>query len=126
MNKSKIGGSKHPFWKGYEDISATYFDEIISKAKKRNLEFNITLKDIWDLYILQDKKCALTHRPIHFITRRKRDINNEQTASLDRIDSNKDYIEGNLQWIHKDINLMKNKLDQNRFLQLCEAIAKNN
>ena len=29
------------------------------------------------------------------------------TASLDRIDSTKGYVRGNIQWVHKDINWFK-------------------
>lgn len=49
-----------------------------------------------------------------------------QTASLDRIDSSKGYIEGNVQWLHKDINQMKINFNQKDFIKYCKLIAKNN
>ena len=45
------------------------------------------------------------------------------TASLDRIDSSKGYVIGNVQWVHKDINIMKNKFDNQYFIDMCKKIA---
>jgi hypothetical protein len=50
----------------------------------------------------------------------------ENTASLDRINSKLDYIPGNIQWLHKDVNLMKGDFEQNYFLELCKTITKHN
>mgnify|MGYP007044016634 CR=1 FL=1 len=47
------------------------------------------------------------------------------TASLDRIDSSKGYIEGNVQWVHKDINWMKQDFNEEYFIFLCSEITKN-
>lgn len=49
----------------------------------------------------------------------------DSTASLDRIDSSKDYTIGNVQWIHKSINLMKNVIPQDIFVEWCVKIANN-
>lgn len=46
----------------------------------------------------------------------------ETTASLDRIQNDKGYIEGNVQWVHKDINRMKNIFEQNYFIDICKKI----
>jgi hypothetical protein len=48
------------------------------------------------------------------------------TASVDRIDSSKDYVEGNVQWLHKDINRMKWDLDTDKFIELCKLVANKN
>ena len=45
-----------------------------------------------------------------------------KTASLDRIDSNLSYIKDNVQWIHKDLNRMKNEFSQDRFIEVCKAV----
>ena len=50
---------------------------------------------------------------------------NYQTASLDRIDPTKGYIEGNIQWVHKDVNRMKMDFTETRFLELVNLIANN-
>jgi hypothetical protein len=48
------------------------------------------------------------------------------TASLDRIDSSKGYVEGNVQWVHKRINIMKNDLSDSEFIEWCRVVSKNN
>jgi phosphoglycerate-specific signal transduction histidine kinase len=51
---------------------------------------------------------------------------NNQTASLDRIDSKLPYTYNNIQWIHKDINRMKNAYRQDYFIQLCGMVVNYN
>jgi CRISPR/Cas system Type II protein with McrA/HNH and RuvC-like nuclease domain len=89
-------------------------------AKKRGFEFLITKEYAWDLYEKQNGKCFYTQLPINLNTR-----NNSMTASIDRIDSNKGYIEDNVVWVHKDINIMKNKFSKEYFLMLCKKIVEN-
>jgi hypothetical protein len=49
--------------------------------------------------------------------------NNEQTASLDRIDNSQGYINGNIQWVHKIINRIKMDLNTSYFVELCKKVA---
>lgn len=101
-------------WKGYGTISGKYWNGIKGSAKKRRIDFNINIKFAWNLYILQNNRCALSDIDISF-------INN--TASLDRIDSKKGYTKDNVQWVHKDVNIMKNVFDQEYFVKMCKRIA---
>jgi hypothetical protein len=48
------------------------------------------------------------------------------TASLDRIDSSKGYVIDNVQWLHRDINMMKQRFSQEYFINICKHIAENN
>ena len=43
---------------------------------------------------------------------------------IDRIDSSKGYVKGNVQWVHKNVNLMKGKFDQEYFIEMCKKITK--
>jgi hypothetical protein len=47
------------------------------------------------------------------------------TASIDRIDSSKGYILGNIQWVHKDVNFMKRTYSQEYFVKMCKLITEN-
>lgn len=49
----------------------------------------------------------------------------DQTASLDRIDSNFGYTETNVQWVHKELNIMKWNLTDKSFVDWCEKILRN-
>lgn len=112
-------GNKSLTWKGYGELSKSHFSKIIREAKSRNLEFNIDIKFLWELYLKQNKKCALSGEYIIF---RSQVHISDGNASLDRIDSSKGYIEGNVQWVHKDINFMKQNLPENKFFEWCKKI----
>jgi hypothetical protein len=112
QNASYVG-KKNPFWKGGEIIGSGLFSRIKRQARKRNIPFSITIKDIEMLYEKQKGKCALTNLPINF---------SDNSASLDRIDSKHGYIKENIQWVHKDVNLMKNAFTQEYFIQMCSLI----
>jgi hypothetical protein len=110
---------KHPLWNGYEDISRTQYNNMKANAKQRKILFDISIEDLWQLYLDQNKKCALSGREIGFVSNRK------GNASLDRKDSNKHYYIGNVQWVHKDINYAKQSLNNKEFIQLCVEVSEN-
>jgi hypothetical protein len=45
------------------------------------------------------------------------------TASLDRIDSKLGYCKDNVQWVHTMVNMCKNKYEQDKFIDMCKAVA---
>jgi len=109
----------------YEDISCGYLTGIKKRARLKGHEYSVSAKYLWELYEAQGGKCSISGEPIGFV---KPYAKNErlQTASLDRIDSSKGYIEGNLQWVHKYVNNMKMSLDQGVFIRMCKKISENN
>lgn len=127
MHKGKLNnGASNKTWRGCGDISGMYFAGFRCKAKVKNMEFTITIQDIWNLFEKQNRLCALTGLPISFeqSQRLKKKNGSETTASLDRIDSTKGYTIDNVQWIHKDVNRMKNAFTQDRFLEICQLVTK--
>ena len=114
--------SKHKSWGGYKEIPLDFFTTIKRNAEIRNIEFKITIEYLWEVFITQKRKCSLSGREFNFgiITRDRKG----KTASVDRIDSSKGYIVGNIQWVDKQINIMKNKMNEKEFLSLCEEIVK--
>jgi hypothetical protein len=115
---------QHPNFKGHGEIHAQYFRSIEKNAQHRKrtpIPFEITIEYIWDLFLKQDRKCALSGMPISFPAK----STGLRSASLDRIDSSKGYIEGNVQWLHKDVNMIKGSYSQNYFLDICKKIVDN-
>lgn len=100
--------------KGYEEISGAFWKKLQRSAISRNIEFTITLKEAWDIYTQQNKKCALSG--VDLIMFSNNDVCRKQTASPDRIDSSKGYTKNNFQWVHKRVNRMKNILSTDEFL----------
>lgn len=107
---------KDPY-KFHHTIQRYQWRNITNGAKSRNLEFSISPDYIWELYLLQNKKCALSGVDIFFGKR------HETTASIDRIDSNKGYVHGNVQIVHKTTNKIKMDVPNSEFIEWCKLIA---
>lgn len=114
-------GKKNINWRGHGDISGNQFGMIKHSAKFRNIEFNLTIEQIWELFLQQERRCVLTGLPLEFSESRR--TGKVTTASLDRIDSTKPYTINNVQWIHKDVNIMKHDYSEEYFLELCERVV---
>lgn len=113
-------GSNNCSWTGYEEIPGSFFSRFKRGAKNRNLIFDLSIKEVWDLFIKQNRKCALTGVCLTFGSH----IYGSITASLDRIDSSKGYTIDNVQWVHKDVNIMKMDATQEEFIIMANQIAK--
>jgi hypothetical protein len=116
-------GKKHKDWNGVGDISGSWWTNRVTRTdhKRVPVEINITKEYAWKLFLKQKRKCALSGLDLVI------SINtNIGTASIDRIDSTKGYIKGNIQWVHKHVNYMKNKFDQDYFIEMCNKISNNN
>lgn len=116
-----LRGKNNKLFTGYEEISGGFWCVLKREAKNRKIKFDIDIEYIWDLYLKQNKQCKYSKLPIGFQTHRKDSIDNK-TASLDRIDSTKGYIKGNVQWVHKRINSMKNNYTESEFIELCKLV----
>jgi hypothetical protein len=115
-------GKNHALWKGIGDISGNMLSSIRSHARKRGRKFTLSPEYLWELFLKQDKTCALSGLPISF-SPVSRCVKGQNTASLDRINSSLDYIEGNVQWVHKDINTIKSDFDEGYFIYLCTNVS---
>jgi hypothetical protein len=134
LRKSRVTTSKNPImscgcirgeshWKGHGEISKTQWTSIKKHAKLRSITFNISIEYAWKLYKQQKGKCTLSGKDIVFGGRNAGPWYKTTTASLDRIDSKKGYIKGNVQWVHKNLNIMKWDYSVQEFVQWCRAVA---
>lgn len=101
---------------GVGELYKSHFTSIYRNAKNRNIPFDITIEECYNLYIEQNKKCNLSGVDI------KLGKNGDRTASLDRIDSTLGYTIDNIHWVHKDINTMKWNLNVSDFLKYCRKV----
>lgn len=123
-------GHKHGHWKGCGEIPLTYFNNLKYQAKKsghrtKEKPFNLTIEYLWKLFLDQNRKCALSGIELCFgtLAQVKNRDDRETLASLDRIDSTKGYEVGNVQWIHKKLNIMKQNLNEQVFIDWCKLVA---
>lgn len=93
----------------------------ISDAKRRSIKYSelpvtVTDEDLYQLYLKQDRKCALTLQPLH-VERR-----HPLCLSLDKIDPHKGYSLDNVQWVAWCVNRAKGDLHLDDFFGLCKAV----
>jgi hypothetical protein len=117
IKRCSVKQQKHPAWNGTGEISHTYWQHLRKGALSRNIEFNISVNYGWKLFEKQNRRCALSNIPLIFSSK------SAGTASIDRIDNTKGYVEGNIQWVHKDINRMKWAHSFEKFLMYCKAVV---
>lgn len=83
------------------------------KSGRNRLPFDLTERFVFSLFKKQNGLCAISNLPLIL----------GNNASLDRIDSSKGYIKGNVQWVDKYVNLAKGHLSEDFFIQLCRRVA---
>lgn len=116
----KCGQKPRPY---KEELGEPFWKRIIKGAVKRNLSFNITKEQALQVFIKQNRKCALTGLDIS-LPKFDTDIRDGNvTASLDRIDGKKGYAIDNIQWVHKDVNRMKNIFSESYFKEICRLVT---
>lgn len=88
-------------------------------AKRSGKEWNIDLRYAWDVINNQNWRCALSGDTFTPAGSRA-----STQASMDRIDSLKGYVKGNIQFLTLQVNLAKRNMSDKTFIDLCKRIAK--
>ena len=107
--------------RGIGEMTGHYWASVKRNAEIRNLEVLISKEEAYKLFLQQKRKCALSGLYIQFDNYKTK----ERTASLDRIDPSLNYIIGNVQWVHKKINRIKQNFTQEEFIYLCKLVIDN-
>jgi len=142
VNQNRASFGKH---RGVGDLTRSFYGYFRNNARRKKVEFTVSIEYLWELAVKQEMKCALSGLEIEFPV--TTDLNGmpmyslkegdseyvrskvtygmglTAAASLDRIDSSKGYIEGNVQWTNKYINVMKNGFSQEEFIYYCHRVA---
>ena len=119
-NNTKRKGTKskenNPAWRGYGVVPGKVFSKLKRDAEKRDIPFEITIEDIANQYSKQNERCAFTGYKVLFGV----------DASVDRIDSSKGYTIGNIQIVHKTLNIMKRDIPNDEFISWCWSVYMHN
>ena len=119
--KQKKFGNTSPSWKGGKHVPGVYLSFISRPPNDRSTkmkEVSVTIEDLDDAWERQEGLCALSGVKLNL-------QKNGRNASVDRIDSDKGYIKGNIQWVHKYINKMKQDLPDDLFVEWCGKVYLN-
>jgi protein-arginine kinase activator protein McsA len=103
-------------------ISQTLY-ALKTRAAKKGLEVNVTKEYL--LHLLQESKylCNVTGQKMSLVSHPRKKANAFK-ASLDRIDSTKGYLEGNIQWVCWAVNQMKSDKTEAEFKFWIETLYK--
>jgi hypothetical protein len=99
----------NPSWTGNTGVPGRRWSRMVNGARSRGIPVEVDFTYVASLFT---GTCALTGMEI-----------DTDDGSIDRIDSSQGYITGNIQWVHKDINKMKNDLNEDWFKLLCKLVA---
>lgn len=89
------------------------------RARIDKIEIDITEEYLNSILIAQDYTCALSGKKL--IASSDTKLNN---ISVDRIDSNKGYIVGNIQIVDRVFNVLKWNHKEIDLIEMCESVAK--
>lgn len=104
------------------------FRWFLARAKQRMYKHvvDITLNDLKEQWEKQNGICPFTGWKIKLMddTGHRLPLTPDR-ASLDRIDSSKGYIKGNIQYVSLMAQLAKNKWADEQLVEFCKAVAEN-
>lgn len=122
LNKNQIG-SFNRAWKGGKHISFTLFSRWRKSAETRKIKWDVTIEYLDSLIENQGFKCVFTGEELTIGHGGKNGLIVNGSASLDRINSSVGYVEGNVQFVAKDVNMAKQKLTDEEFTSLCLRVS---
>lgn len=106
----------------FHRIFVERFQGMRDRSKKHNIEFNISVEDLKDIFDNQNGKCALSGIKMTAILGSGRVPTN---ISVDQIEAKKGYTIDNVQLVCMAVNQMKSDLSYDDLLMFCEAISRN-
>lgn len=115
---------KHHVYDGF--LSPQYYKYLQNLATRRSIDFLLSREYLEELLAVQNFKCKLSGDQLTFGRSGKYYDSANYNISLDRVDSSKAYVVGNVQWVTKNINFMKRTLSNTDFINLCKQVANNN
>jgi hypothetical protein len=118
------------YWNIKEKIQ--FLRQNLARASNRGNKtqhISITVDYLYEIGEKQKWKCPLTGDSLEFS--RGGDYwggkwSNPKSCTIDRIDSNKGYVKGNIQLVTWQVNFAKSSVDNNDFINLCKKVAKFN
>lgn len=119
-NKQFLYNLNQTYYIRYPEKKFNYF---LRNCRKRYHECTITLQDLQEQWDKQNGICPYSGIKLNIPTYTKNHKDPIHNASVDRIDSTKGYIPGNIQFVSTCINYMKNTMSDSDTRLMCKHIA---
>jgi hypothetical protein len=103
-------------------ISQTLYS-LKTRANKKGLDVDVTSEYLLQLLQESEYLCNVTGQKMSLVTHPRKKANAFK-ASLDRVDSTKGYIQGNVQWVCWAVNQMKSDKTEEEFKFWVETLYK--
>lgn len=100
-----------------------YMKNIVKNSKKKNQLYDVDLPYLKNLWEKQCGICPMTKEKIELRTHTSKNLAHPYSASLDRIDSSKGYIKGNVRFVALIFNYAKNTFSDSDVLNFCNKIV---
>jgi len=107
----------------------TFLRENLTRAANRGTnseKIDVSLDYVYSVGSSQDFLCALTGTELEFTRGGSNWLGkwcNPNSCTIDRIDSTKGYVKGNIQLITWRANCLKQHLDNEEFIDFCKEVA---
>jgi hypothetical protein len=107
--------------KYYQTVHGSLTSCLANAKIKGKYKVNITVDNLLKLYKEQSARCKITGLPFHFLPDEKKKVRHPYSPSIDRIDSLKHYDLDNVQLVLKWVNLSKQQLSNQEYLNFIES-----
>lgn len=107
---------------GNREDNFTKFRYHFRNISKRNKELNVSIEYLREIWEKQEGICPYLGIKLHINTYGKIKKDPITSASLDRIDSSEGYIKGNIQWISRSMNYLKNDMTDEEVRKIMNLI----
>ncbi len=112
-----------PSGKSVDEFSSFRYYLRKARSRERWGECDLSLEYLKELWSIQEGKCAYSDIEMDLYEYKSRNI--PTTASLDRVDSQRGYVKGNVHFVCFSLNLAKSTFSDAEFLEFLEKIRSN-
>lgn len=96
-----------------------------TRASSKALPFNLTLDYLKELYEEQEGLCAVTNKPFCFTSHPTKYVADKDSVSLDRVDPELGYTQGNVRFVTFQVNCAKGFYTDDEFYEMCANALRN-
>lgn len=123
-DKLRIAKDKNNILTVFSRYCSRIITSLKNRAKEVNVPFNLNGEYLYKLWQEQDSKCYYTGEQMNPMAKvENKTQGHPDFPSIDRLIPASGYIEGNVRWCKLKVNIMKNNLSKDQFIDRCKLIS---